>query len=183
METLLHQVGLPSPPLAERAFPWIRSSSNLVHHTNLLHALRSSKRRAARLQAQGRGFGVSVSDRKARPEEDDGVYRSEDGDDEIPQVVFDRMIRRIVFSVGAPMASGIGVLYLESFLKKSQLWEVPGWLPLLTILLSFGTSALGIAYGTLSTSWDPNKEGSLLGWEQARKNWPELWKDEEDESK
>ncbi|URD78964.1 hypothetical protein MUK42_02703 [Musa troglodytarum] len=178
METLLHPVGLPSPPLAERAFPWIGSGSNLVHHTGLLHVPRSSKRGAARLRAQGRGFGVSVSDRKARPEEG-----SAEGDDEIPQVVFDRMMRRILFSVGAPMASGIGVLYLESFLKQSQLWEVPRWLPLLTILLSFGTSALGIAYGTLSTSWDPNKEGSLLGWEQAQRNWPELWKDEEDESK
>lgn len=88
------------------------------------------------------------------------------------------MLRRILISVGAPMASGFALLYLEGLVKKGGLWEVPAWLPFLTVLVSFGTSAMGIAYGTLSSSWDPEREGSLLGWEQAQKNWPELWKEE-----
>uniref|UniRef100_M8BPI0 Uncharacterized protein n=1 Tax=Aegilops tauschii TaxID=37682 RepID=M8BPI0_AEGTA len=73
-----------------------------------------------------------------------------------------------------PVAKGIG--------SHGQ-WKKWAWtlrLELLTILLSFGTSALGIAYGTLSASWDPEKEGSLLGVDEARTNWPELWKEEID---
>ncbi|KAG6525639.1 uncharacterized protein PAM68-like [Zingiber officinale] len=139
-------------------------------------------------RAQGsRGFGVPApADHKSRSKGDDTALRGDGSgsrkgsseDDEIPQVVLDRMLRRILISVGGPMASGFVLLYLEGLVKKGGLWEVPAWLPFLTILLSFGTSAMGIAYGTLSSSWDPEREGSLLGWEQAQKNWPELWKEE-----
>ncbi|KAM0949840.1 hypothetical protein DsansV1_C05g0057081 [Dioscorea sansibarensis] len=81
---------------------------------------------------------------------------------------------------GAPMASSVALLYLMEFLNENKLWAVPLWLPFLTVLLGFGTSAMGIAYGSLSTSWDPEREGSLLGWQEAQKNWPELWKDEDE---
>ena len=94
--------------------------------------------------------------------EEDGGGR---GDDKLPQVVFDRILRRQV---------------VYDALKRGGGAEVPSWVQLLTILLSFGTSALGIAYGTLSASWDPEKEGSLLGIDEARTNWPELWKEEID---
>ncbi|XP_020184595.1 uncharacterized protein [Aegilops tauschii subsp. strangulata] len=110
-------------------------------------------------------------------EEEDGGGR---GDDELPQVVFDRILRRILFTVGVPMASGVALLNVYDALKRGGGAEVPSWVQLLTILLSFGTSALGIAYGTLSASWDPEKEGSLLGVDEARTNWPELWKEEID---
>ncbi|WOL00137.1 hypothetical protein Cni_G08850 [Canna indica] len=186
MTTLLHQAGLSSPPHIADAAPSPRiTSSSIITRP---HYVNSTSRRSTQLQAQGsRGFGASVTDkkRKASPDEDDGIYRNagEDEDDAIPQAVFNRMTRRILLSVGVPMASGVGLLYLESYVKKGGIWELPSWLPLLTILLSFGTSALGIAYGTLSTSWDPEREGSILGWEQAQKNWPELWKEEDDNMK
>lgn len=112
---------------------------------------------------------------EAAREEEDGGCR---GDDELPQVVFDRILRRILFTVGVPMASGVALLNVYDALKRGGGAEVPSWVQLLTILLSFGTSALGIAYGTLSASWDPEKEGSLLGVDEARTNWPELWKEE-----
>ncbi|CAL4931973.1 unnamed protein product [Urochloa decumbens] len=104
-------------------------------------------------------------------------------DDELPQPVFDRILRRILFLVGVPMASGVALLNGYDALKRGQGVEVPAWLPLLTILLAFGTSALGIAYGTLSASWDPEKEGSLLGIDEARANWPVLWEEEIEKEK
>ncbi|XP_008805570.2 uncharacterized protein PAM68-like [Phoenix dactylifera] len=180
METLLHQVALPSPPHITRASSWMNRSPVPIRPTSPVHTL-LSKKRAKESQAQGRGFGITVSDKNRRLEKADiNNNAPNDGDDEIPPDVFDRMIRRMLFSVGTPMALGIGLLYVLSLLKKGNLWEVPGWLPFLTILLSFGTSAMGIAYATLTTSWDHNKEGSLLGWEEAKKNWPELWKEEDD---
>ncbi|KAK3153156.1 hypothetical protein QOZ80_2BG0168560 [Eleusine coracana subsp. coracana] len=112
-----------------------------------------------------------------------GSNKEELDDDELPQPVFDRILRRIVVAVGLPMASGVGLLNLYDVLKRNQGMEVPSWLPLLTILVSFGTSALGIAYGTLSSSWDPEKEGSLLGIDEARANWPVLWAEEIEKEK
>lgn len=151
-----------------------------IRPTSPVHML-PSRKRAKELQARGRGFGITVSDKDRRPKEGDINNNTQnDGDDDIPPDVFNRMIRRMLFSVGTPMALGIGFLYVLSLLEKNSIWEVPGWLPFLTILLSFGTSAMGIAYATLTTSWDNNKEGSLLGWEEAQKNWPELWKEEDD---
>ncbi|KAL6906480.1 hypothetical protein ACP4OV_004081 [Aristida adscensionis] len=102
-------------------------------------------------------------------------------DDELPQPVFDRILRRIMVAVGVPMTSGVALLNLYEKLKSEQGVDVPSWLSLLTILVSFGTSALGIAYGTLSASWDPEKEGSLLGIDEARTNWPVLWQEEIEE--
>jgi len=104
-------------------------------------------------------------------------------DDELPQPVFDRILRRIMFAVGVPMASGVALLNAYDALKRGQGVDVPAWVPLLTILVAFGTSALGIAYGTLSASWDPDREGSLLGIDEARANWPVLWKEEIDKEK
>lgn len=107
-----------------------------------------------------------------------GSNNEVDDDDELPQPVFDRILRRIAFTVGLPMASGVALLNVYDALKRGQGVVVPSWVPLLTILVAFGTSALGIAYGTLSASWDPNKEGSLLGIDEARANWPVLWQEE-----
>lgn len=179
MGTLLHHVILlPS------------SLTGTASHRNGIPSIKCSNRGLATPpRAQGsRGFGVPApADHKSRSKGDDTALRgdgrsssssSSSEDDEIPQVVLDRMLRRILISVGAPIASGFGLVYLEGWVKKGGLWEVPAWLPLLTILLSFGTSGMAIAYGTLSSSWDPENEGSLLGWEQAQKNWPELWKEE-----
>ncbi|KAG0550444.1 hypothetical protein BDA96_01G338900 [Sorghum bicolor] len=99
-------------------------------------------------------------------------------DDELPQPVFDRILRRIAFTVGLPMATGVALLNVYDALKRGQGVVVPSWVPLLTILVAFGTSALGIAYGTLSASWNPDREGSLLGIDEARANWPVLWQEE-----
>lgn len=106
-----------------------------------------------------------------------------DDDDELPQPVFDRILRRIAFTVGLPMASGVALLNVYDALKRGQGVVVPSWVPLLTILVAFGTSALGIAYGTLSASWDPDREGSLLGIDEARANWPVLWQEEIEKEK
>ncbi|CAN6294487.1 unnamed protein product [Urochloa humidicola] len=106
-----------------------------------------------------------------------------DPDDELPQPVFDRILRRILFAVGVPMASGVALLNAYDALKRGGGVEVPSWVPLLTILVAFGTSAMGIAYGTLSASWDPNREGSLLGIDEVRANWPVLWEEEIEKEK
>lgn len=79
------------------------------------------------------------------------------------------------------MGLGLAFLHLFGELKEHQVWEAPLWLPFTTTFLTFGASALGIAYGTLSTSLDAERKGSVLGLEEVQRNWVEMWK-EEDES-
>eukprot|EP01018_Ginkgo_biloba_P007637 Gb_03315 [translate_table: standard] len=125
-----------------------------------------------------KGFGPVPDNKNIRrmPEEDG----NDDKDDEIPQFVFDRMIKRIGFFVGVPIGFGFLLLNILNYLKMEFKWSIPIWLSAGTILIFFGSSALGLTYGALSTSWDPSNEGSLLGWSEAQKNWPEVWKEEEE---
>lgn len=133
------------------------------------------------LHAQAKGFGGapnSIQKKENAPNKSSSQEEEED-DDKIPSVVFDRMIRRIVTSVAAPMALGVVLLKLIDLLKEKQLWDVPLWVTFVTTFVFFGSSVLGVAYGSLSTSWDPEKNGSFLGFEEAKQNWVEMWKEEE----
>ncbi|XP_021892068.1 uncharacterized protein PAM68-like [Carica papaya] len=138
-----------------------------------------------KLHAQTNAKGFSSSSSKSlraktrNPNNNNGKESGEE-DEPLPQVVFNRMIVRILVSVGAPLAIGIGLLNLLGLIKDQNLWDVPMWLPFLTTLLTFGASALGIAYGSLSASWDPEKKGSVLGLEEAQHNWAEMWSEEND---
>jgi hypothetical protein len=42
--------------------------------------------------------------------------------------------------------------------------EYPIWVVYVTQAMMFGGGLAGISYGILSTSWDPRREGSALGW-------------------
>ena len=140
-----------------------------------------------KLHAEAKGFGVAPSttlgkktqQKETVPRKNSGNDDDDDDDEKIPQVVFDRMIVRILFFVGAPLGIGVVLLNLFGIVKDQHLWDVPVWLPFLTTFITFGASALGIAYGTLSSSWDAEKKGSLLGLEEAQQNWVDMWKEEE----
>ncbi|XP_022737583.1 uncharacterized protein PAM68-like [Durio zibethinus] len=134
------------------------------------------------LQANAKGFTstppATVKENAAN--KNSNKNNNNDGE-QIPQVVFERMIARILVSVGVPLATGLALLHLFGIAKEQKLWDVPLWLPFLTTFITFGASTLGIAYGTLSASWDPEKKGSFLGLEEAQHNWVEMWKEENDE--
>ncbi|KAJ9164229.1 hypothetical protein P3X46_023831 [Hevea brasiliensis] len=156
-----------SPLYLAKPSPWNPKISTL-----LPTSLRNPNDLSRKWQLHGNAKGFASS---KPPLTEDGTrnineQNNSDHDDEIPKEVFNRITKRILVSVGAPMALEQGI------------WDVPLWLPFTTTFLTLGTSALGIAYGALSTSLDPNKKGSLLGLEEAQRNWAETWK-EEDESK
>ncbi|PIA34286.1 hypothetical protein AQUCO_03800107v1 [Aquilegia coerulea] len=173
----------------------IKRSSTWIERTPILHPVvtgnsfdLSLPKKTWKLEAGAKGFGTESSITTSKKGRQSSITRNEnegknddDQDDKISQVVWDRMILRILVYVGTPMATGIALLGVFNVLTEQNIY-FPKWLPFLTTLLAFGTSTLGIAYGTLSTSLDPDKKGSLFGWEQVQQNWPEMWK-EEDESK
>ncbi|KAL8104102.1 hypothetical protein AgCh_028364 [Apium graveolens] len=61
------------------------------------------------------------------------------------------------------------------YLKVGLKVDVPSWVPVIVSFLFFGTTLLGVSYGIVSSSWDPMREGSALGWIEAQKNWPVFW--------
>jgi hypothetical protein len=96
-------------------------------------------------------------------------------DDVVPEVVTNRMLQRIMFTVGIPFAIGVAFFGLYYYLKAIKKVDIPEWLPLFTSFLTFGSAGAGITYGVLSASWDPKREGSMLGWKEAQLNWPVFW--------
>jgi hypothetical protein len=56
------------------------------------------------------------------------------------------------------------LLLLGLLLQVVQKVEYPIWVVYVTQALMFGGGLAGISYGILSTSWDPRREGSALGW-------------------
>lgn len=140
------------------------------------------------MQKSPKGFG-KAPEKEKKPKKEaksaDGSLRTalpeeqEDGeepeDDVVPEVVTNRMLKRITYTVGIPFAVGIAFFGLFYYLKAVKKVDIPEWLPLFTSLLTFGSSGAGITYGVLSASWDPKREGSLLGWKEAQLNWPVFW--------
>ncbi|CAF1710720.1 hypothetical protein Bca4012_007334 [Brassica carinata] len=147
--------------------------------------------RIAPLQAtmnSPRGFGPppprkTKKPKKSKPgnqsdEEDD--QEEDDDEDErergvIPEIVTNRMISRMGFTVGLPLFVGLCFFPLFYYLKVGLKIDVPTWVPFIVSFVFFGTALAGVSYGIVSSSWDPSREGSLLGWNEARKNWPVFW--------
>ncbi|KAL6901791.1 hypothetical protein ACP4OV_004667 [Aristida adscensionis] len=124
-----------------------------------------SRRRRSRKQQQ----------QKPEEEDEEEEEEEEERDAAIPEVVTNRMLRRVGASVGLPLAAGVGLFPVFYYLKAVAKVEVPTWIPFGVSFVFFGAALLGVSYGIVSASWDPAREGSLLGWNEARRNWPVFW--------
>lgn len=94
-----------------------------------------------------------------------------------PQVVTDRMLKRIIVCAGLPVAVGILLLPLFYYLaiqSKARGEDFPMWVVYIAQFFAFGGGLAGITYGILSTSWDPMREGSVGGWTEFQANLPVL---------
>ncbi|ESQ55463.1 hypothetical protein EUTSA_v10026226mg [Eutrema salsugineum] len=150
--------------------------------------------RIAPLQAtmnSPRGFGPpppkkTKKSKKPKPgnqsddeEEDEQEEDDDDGDDRergvIPEIVTNRMISRMGFTVGLPLFIGLLFFPIFYYLKVGLKIDVPSWVPFIVSFVFFGTALAGVSYAIVSSSWDPLREGSLLGWNEAKKNWPVFW--------
>ncbi|XP_061343083.1 protein PAM68, chloroplastic [Gastrolobium bilobum] len=124
-----------------------------------------------------------AEDKQEEDEEEEEEEEEEVDRGVIPEVVTNRMISRMGFSVGIPL--GIGLLFFPFFyyLKVGLKIDVPTWVPFIVSFFFFGSALLGVSYGIVSSSWDPLREGSLLGWNEAQKNWPVFWQSLRGESR
>ncbi|KAL8063839.1 hypothetical protein ABFX02_01G053100 [Erythranthe guttata] len=133
-----------------------------------------------------KGFGptpkkvrISKKSKKNYESEDEEEEEEEDDDDReedvIPEIVTNRMMSRIGLSVGIPLFVGLLFFPFFYYLKVGLKIDIPTWVPFIVSFVFFGTALLGVSYGIVSASWDPLREGSLLGWNEAKKNWPVFW--------
>ncbi|KAL2517272.1 Protein PAM68 [Abeliophyllum distichum] len=115
---------------------------------------------------------------KKNDDTDDEEEEEEEDEQEqgvIPEIVTNRMINRMGLSVGIPLFIGLLFFPFFYYLKVGLKIDVPTWIPFIVSFIFFGTALLGVSYGIVSSSWDPMREGSLLGWNEAKKNWPVFW--------
>jgi len=87
----------------------------------------------------------------------------------IPRYVADRMARRVAVFTGLPTIAGMGV-FVGSYLLITQ--GVADIAPGLTLATSGGFFLLGLvglSFGVLSSSWEPDP-GSVLGFENLKPN-------------
>ncbi|KAK4748393.1 hypothetical protein SAY87_014979 [Trapa incisa] len=152
----------------------VASSERLLCPTKLYATLKSPK-----------GFSPTPKKpkktKKTNKDGRDGSDNEEDDQGEdpsagvIPEVVTNRMMNRMAFSVGIPLSIGLLFFPLFYYLKVGLKIDVPNWVPFIVSFFFFGSALLGVSYGIVSSSWDPMREGSLLGWNEAKKNWPVFW--------
>ncbi|MCD9639070.1 hypothetical protein HAX54_023353 [Datura stramonium] len=175
METL---IGLQNPHLSITTISFLFNPNIPILFHNKVNRIPNLHRTSWKLQAEAKGFGnVPAEIQKQNGKRDASKRRSnnDDNDDKIPREIWERIIGRIAFYVGAPLVGGLLLLQIFDLIKQQKLLDLPIWLPFLTTFITFGASALGAAYGTLSASWDPEKQGSVLGLEEAQKNWVDMW--------
>ncbi|MEA5449906.1 PAM68 family protein [Leptolyngbya sp. CCNP1308] len=88
----------------------------------------------------------------------------------IPEVVSDRMLRRMLAFSGVPTGAGILTFFVSYYLVANQVVELPSYFVLLVTLGCFGLGVVGLTYGVLSASWDEDRPGTRLGLDEFRLN-------------
>lgn len=88
----------------------------------------------------------------------------------IPQVVSQRMVRRVAWLCGVPTILGILTLIVSYLLIIYADIKLPPLLVLLVNMGLFGLGVLGITYGVLSASWEEQRVGTLFGWSEFTTN-------------
>ncbi|PON56730.1 Protein PAM [Parasponia andersonii] len=153
-----------------------KNQTRLSHSRPLYSTLKSPK-----------GFGppkkMKKTKKKTNKDNDDDEGDETDREEEeeepdegvIPEVVTNRMISRMGFTVGVPLFVGLLFFPFFYYLKVVLKIDVPTWVPFIVSFFFFGTALLGVSYGIVSSSWDPLREGSFWGWNEAQKNWPVFW--------
>lgn len=107
------------------------------------------------------------------------------GESSIPEVVSRRMISRMVLLSGTPLLLALLTFVSSYFIIINELFILPNQAVLLVSIGFFGLSVIGLSYGIFSASWDENKTGSLLGWQELKTNFQrmrEAWKEAKSKS-
>jgi hypothetical protein len=118
---------------------------------------RSGKRRGG-----GVGFGPPPKVKKPKKIREDDPFRlpssdtkkedveeedyASDGADTVPEVVTNRMLKRMGLTVGVPLIFGLGFFPMFWYLKVMKHLEIPNWIPYFVSIFTFGAAGEYTAY-------------------------------------
>lgn len=88
----------------------------------------------------------------------------------VPEVVSQRMVRRMALLCGVPSFLGIATFFGSYFLVTQAGVNLPNVAVVLLSMGFFGLGVLGLSYGVLSASWDEDVPGTKLGWQEFTTN-------------
>lgn len=97
-------------------------------------------------------------------------YIVDEGLNVMPEVVGDRMLKRMIFFLGVPLFGGIAAFVAFIVAARNFDTVIKPTTVAATTQAIFALGVVGITYGPLSASWDEDREGSLLGFEEVGKN-------------
>jgi hypothetical protein len=106
---------------------------------------------------------------RALKEQDNLVSNSPDAA-VIPEVVAQRMGKRMLPFVGIPLFGGMGAFVGFWYFATYKNVEFQPALVAFSTIAILAVGLLGITYSVMSASWDEDEEGSFLGTEQFSKN-------------
>ncbi len=93
----------------------------------------------------------------------------------IPEAVSRRMVRRMAIATGVPTGLGIASFFAFYVVVTQEWFELPASAVLLVTAGLFGLGVVGLSYGILSASWDEQRVGSFIGWEEFTLNAGRVW--------
>lgn len=96
------------------------------------------------------------------------------GENAIPEIVSQRMVSRMVLLSGIPLLLALLTFVGSYFIITNELFTLPNQAVLLVSMGFFGLSVIGLSYGIFSASWDEDKRGSLLGWQEFTTNFQRM---------
>lgn len=144
----------------------VELEGNQAEPVNLEKAIESSK-----LFKSTRARQEALLDEKiARLKEEEDLIASDPSVGAVPEIVADRMIGRIAAFFGVPVFGGL-TIFVGAFLYSKQTDTViqPNIVAYAT-QVPFVLGLLGITYGILSASWEPENKGSTLGLDEFKTN-------------
>lgn len=92
----------------------------------------------------------------------------------IPEVVNRRMVSRAALFCGVPTVFALLTFVVSYFAIANDLFHPPTAAVLLVSLGFFGLGVLGLSYGPLSASWDEERVGHPLGFDEFKLNFGRL---------
>ncbi len=104
----------------------------------------------------------------------------------IPDLVSQRMIRRMAIFSGIPTGLGMSSFFVFYWIVSHQWLDIPTAAVGAVSLGLFGLGVLGLSYGIFSSSWDEHHVGSWWGWQEFTSNLGrtiEAWRNARQEAK
>ena len=110
-----------------------------------------------------------LDDKIRKLKEEEALIASDPSVGAVPELVANRMIRRIGFFFGVPVFGGLCIFVAAVFVSKKYDIVIPPYVMAYATQIPFVVGLAGITYAILSSSWD-DQPGWLLGLQEFKTN-------------